>query len=73
MPMVILALGIGLFTFVSRLPSPDPQAHACVTTHLAAVSVLVSLMGAGLALDRRRQRVAGERHGDDSFAPETAV
>ncbi len=52
MPMVFLALGMGLFTFVPGLPSPVPQAHASVTTHLSEVCVLVSLMGAGLALDR---------------------
>lgn len=51
-PMVFLALGIALFTFVPGLPSPDPRVHVGVATHLAEVCVLVSLMGAGLALDR---------------------
>ena len=52
MPMVFLALGIGLFTFVPGLPSPVPQTHPGVSTHLAEICVLVSLMGAGHALDR---------------------
>jgi NhaP-type Na+/H+ or K+/H+ antiporter len=53
MPMVFLGLGIGLFTLVPELPTPDPREHASVTTHLAEICVLVSLMGAGLALDRK--------------------
>lgn len=52
MPMVFLALGVVLFALVPELPTPDPVAHPGVTTHLAEVCVLVSLMGAGLALDR---------------------
>ncbi len=52
MPMVFLGLGLVLFTFVPDLPTPDPRAHAVVSTHLAEICVLVSLMGAGLALDR---------------------
>ena len=52
MPMVFLALGFAVFAFVPGLPTPDPLAHPGVTTHLAEVCVLISLMGAGLALDR---------------------
>ncbi|WP_375432946.1 cation:proton antiporter [uncultured Friedmanniella sp.] len=52
MPMVFLGLGIVVFTLVPELPNPDPREHVEVATHLAEVCVLVSLMGAGLALDR---------------------
>jgi len=52
MPMVFLGLGFAVFALIPSLPSPDPLAHASVTSHLAEVCVLVSLMGAGLALDR---------------------
>ena len=53
MPMVFLAAGILIFTFARDLPDPDPLAHSDVTLHLSEVCVIISLMGAGLALDRR--------------------
>ena len=52
MPMVFLGLGALVFWLVPSLPTPDPLAHPAVTTHLTEICVLVSLMGAGLALDR---------------------
>ncbi|CAA9309999.1 MAG: sodium/hydrogen exchanger [uncultured Friedmanniella sp.] len=52
MPMVFLGLGALVFWLVPELPTPDPVAHPTVTTHLTEVCVIVSLMGAGLALDR---------------------
>ncbi|THJ66733.1 sodium:proton antiporter [Arthrobacter echini] len=53
MPMVFLGAGILIFTFAEDLPDPDPVEYGLVTTHLTEVCVIVSLMGAGLALDRR--------------------
>ena len=52
MPMVFLAAGMLAFTFIPSLPDPDPVQYADFTTHLTEVCVLISLMGAGLALDR---------------------
>ena len=52
MPMVFFGLGVLVFAVVPDLPTPDPLAHPSVTTHLTEVCVLISLMGAGLALDR---------------------
>ncbi|GAA1431855.1 cation:proton antiporter [Microlunatus lacustris] len=52
MPMVFLGLGAVVFWLVPSLPTPDPLAHPTVTTHLTEICVIVSLMGAGLALDR---------------------
>nr|WP_294692031.1 cation:proton antiporter [uncultured Friedmanniella sp.] len=52
MPMVFLGLGILVFAVVPDLPTPDPIAHPTFTTHLTEVCVVISLMGAGLALDR---------------------
>ncbi|MGY1747398.1 cation:proton antiporter domain-containing protein [Blastococcus sp. SYSU D00695] len=52
MPMVFVGLGVLAFALAEDLPSPDPLAHGPVTVHLTEVVVLVSLMGAGLALDR---------------------
>ncbi|MCC3279422.1 cation:proton antiporter [Arthrobacter sp. zg-Y40] len=52
MPMVFLGAGILAFTVLRNLPDPDPVRYADVTTHLTEVCVIISLMGAGLALDR---------------------
>jgi NhaP-type Na+/H+ or K+/H+ antiporter len=52
MPMVFLGSGVLAFTLLPDLPSPDPVLHADFTTHLTEVCVIISLMGAGLALDR---------------------
>jgi sodium/hydrogen antiporter len=52
MPMVFLAAGALAFGLLGTLPDPDPIAHREFTTHLTEVCVIISLMGAGLALDR---------------------
>jgi len=52
MPMVFLGSGMAAFSLIPTLPDPDPLAHGDFTTHLAEVCVIISLMGAGLALDR---------------------
>lgn len=52
MPMVFLAAGVLAFTLLPSLPSPDPLEHESVALHLTEICVLVSLMGAGLALNR---------------------
>ena len=52
MPMVFLAAGILAFTFIPELPDPDPLQYGEFTTHLTEICVIISLMGAGLALDR---------------------
>lgn len=52
MPMVFLAAGILGFALLPGLPDPDPLAHGSVAVHLTEVCVIVSLMGAGLALNR---------------------
>jgi sodium/hydrogen antiporter len=51
MPMVFLAVGALAFTVID-LPAPDPRRHGGVALHLAELCVIVSLMGAGLALNR---------------------
>jgi sodium/hydrogen antiporter len=52
MPMVFLAAGMLAFAANGDLPDPDPVRYGEFTTHLTEVCVIVSLMGAGLALDR---------------------
>ena len=52
MPLVFLGAGMAAFTLVWTLPDPDPVRYAGFTTHLAEVCVIVSLMGADLAIDR---------------------
>ncbi|NOJ58953.1 cation:proton antiporter [Arthrobacter sp. 260] len=53
MPMMFLAAGFLTFTFATDLPDPDPIAYSDITIHLSEICVIVSLMGAGLALDRK--------------------
>jgi NhaP-type Na+/H+ or K+/H+ antiporter len=52
MPMVFLAAGMLAFTLLPGLPDPSPLEHESVALHLTEICVLVSLMGAGLALNR---------------------
>lgn len=52
MPMVFLAAGFVGFALLPGLPDPDPLEHGTMTEHLTEVCVIVSLMGAGLALNR---------------------
>ena len=52
MPMVFLGAGLAAFSVIPGLPDPDPIVHSGFALHLAEVCVIISLMGAGLALDR---------------------
>jgi sodium/hydrogen antiporter len=52
LPMVLLAIGAVGFTIVPQLPDVDPRKHLIVTEHATELAVLISLLGAGLALDR---------------------
>ncbi|MFJ5862305.1 cation:proton antiporter [Pseudarthrobacter sp. NPDC092439] len=52
MPMVFLGAGMAAFALIPSLPDPDPLAHQDFVVHLSEVCVIISLMGAGLALDR---------------------
>ncbi len=51
MPMVFLGVGALAFLVID-LPDPDPLKHGSLVLHLAELCVIVSLMGAGLALNR---------------------
>ncbi|MCZ2824778.1 MULTISPECIES: cation:proton antiporter domain-containing protein [unclassified Modestobacter] len=53
LPMVVVAIGVAVFAAVDRLPTPDPLEHELIAVHLTEACVIVSLLGAGLALDRR--------------------
>lgn len=52
MPMVFLAAGMIAFALIPSLPDPIPSEHPVAALHLTEVCVIVSLMGAGLALNR---------------------
>ncbi len=52
LPLVFLACGSVAFTLPLGLPEPDPVTHRKAVEHTAEVVVLISLMGAGLALNR---------------------
>ena len=52
MPMIFVGSGIAAFALFPQAPMPDPIRYETATVHLTEVVVIVSLMGAGLALDR---------------------
>jgi NhaP-type Na+/H+ or K+/H+ antiporter len=52
MPMVFVGAGIAVFALFPALPTPSPTEHPEVALHLTELCVLVSLMGAGLAINR---------------------
>src|SRR6478752_7931993 len=52
MPMVFLGAGAAAFGLLPNLPDPNPVQHPELTLHLTEICVIISLMGAGLALDR---------------------
>jgi NhaP-type Na+/H+ or K+/H+ antiporter len=51
-PIVYVALGMGIFALPIDLPSADPIEQGFIVEHLTELVVIVSLMGAGLKLDR---------------------
>ncbi|MCK2215016.1 cation:proton antiporter [Actinomadura sp. ATCC 31491] len=53
LPLVYLLAGMALYLLPIGLPEPDPVAHRTAVEHVTEICVLVSLMGAGLALNRR--------------------
>ena len=52
MPMVFLGAGILGFILLPALPNPDPVGNNTIALHLTEVCVIISLMGAGLAINR---------------------
>jgi NhaP-type Na+/H+ or K+/H+ antiporter len=52
MPMVFLGVGLLAFGLIDTLPDPDPRQHELFAQHLTEACVIISLMGAGLALNR---------------------
>ena len=52
-PIVHLLLGGLAFWLIDDLPTPDPVAEDAIVERLSELVVIVSLMGAGLRLDRR--------------------
>ena len=53
LPIVYLAVGFVLFSLPTGIDLPDPGEYPDHTERLAEVAVVVSLMAAGLQLDRR--------------------
>ncbi|MER5318338.1 cation:proton antiporter [Streptosporangium roseum] len=53
LPLACLIGGILLYLLPLDLPRPDPVAHRALVEHATEICVLISLMGAGLAINRR--------------------
>jgi sodium/hydrogen antiporter len=51
-PIVYVALGMAVFALPLRLPTADPLAEGDVVERMTELAVIVSLMGAGLKIDR---------------------
>jgi sodium/hydrogen antiporter len=51
-PIVYVALGMAVFALPLRLPTADPLAEGDVVERITELAVIVSLMGAGLKIDR---------------------
>ncbi|GAA2852484.1 cation:proton antiporter [Streptosporangium fragile] len=52
LPLACLLGGLLLYAFPLDLPRPDPVAHRALVEHATEICVLISLMGAGLAINR---------------------
>ncbi|MDJ0315261.1 cation:proton antiporter [Arthrobacter sp. H35-D1] len=52
MPMVFFTAGLLGFSVLGFLPNPDPVDYGPVAQHLTELCVIISLMGAGLAINR---------------------
>ena len=52
MPMVFVGAGMAAFALFPDLPDPDPTQQSEIALHLTELCVVVSLMGAGLAINR---------------------
>ena len=51
-PIIYVAVGMAVFALPLRLPAIDPLAEGDVVERLTELAVIVSLMGAGLKIDR---------------------
>ncbi|MEU8380174.1 cation:proton antiporter, partial [Streptosporangium sp. NPDC048865] len=52
LPLACLLGGVLLYVLPLELPDPDPVAHRALVEHATEICVLISLMGAGLAINR---------------------
>lgn len=52
LPVLLVLLGVGVFALPLGFPDPDPRRRLDLTEHLTELVVIVSLMGAGLKIDR---------------------
>lgn len=52
LPIIHLGVGVGLFALAGDLPDPDPLTQGPAVERLSELVVIISLMGAGLRLDR---------------------
>ncbi|MDH2427533.1 cation:proton antiporter [Sphaerisporangium sp. TRM90804] len=53
LPLACVIGGVLIFLLPLPLPEPDPVAHRVALEHITEICVVISLMGAGLAINRR--------------------
>lgn len=51
-PMVMVALGALIYSLPLELPDPDPHYHNSIILRLTEISVIISLMGTGLKINK---------------------
>jgi NhaP-type Na+/H+ or K+/H+ antiporter len=51
-PMIMVALGVILYSLPLNLPNPDPVARNNFVLHLTELAVIISLMGTGLKINK---------------------
>lgn len=52
LPIVLLLIGYAVAALPLGLEAPDPKRHGRIIEHLTEFGVIISLMGAGLKIDR---------------------
>ena len=52
-PMILILLGYAAVALPFGLDAPDPAIHGDYAEHLTEIAVIISLMGAGIKIDRK--------------------
>jgi len=52
LPIILLVIGCAIFTLPFSIVRPDPNLHGTFIEHVTELAVILSIMGAGLKIDR---------------------